>query len=89
MDQNIEIKILKQQIRDLKNKLFEATLVQPRDRIDNLEYPEETEGSKAARANRIICNKLTDEEREIYYNQALDMIYEKCPQDDPRKQNEN
>lgn len=31
MDQNIEIKILQQQIRDLKNKLFESTIVQPRD----------------------------------------------------------
>lgn len=85
MDKDIEIRILKQQIEDLKNKLFESTIVQPHDRCDDRFYPAETEGSKASRANRIICNKLTNEEREIYLNQALDMIYEGCPQDDPRK----
>ena len=54
---------------------------------ENLEYPEETFGTKAAREIRAVCNNLnlTDEEREIYFNKALDLIYKDCPTQDPRK----
>jgi hypothetical protein len=84
MDQNIEIKILKQQIKDLKNKLFELTIVQSCDRNDDRFYPEETEGSRIAAEIRAVCNSLSDEERQEWRQKALDIIYKDCPEQDPR-----
>lgn len=55
---------------------------------ENLEYPEETFGTKAAREIRAVCNKLTDQEIEIYFNKALDVIYKDYPEQDPRNKNE-
>ncbi len=52
---------------------------------DKLEYPEETEGSRIAREIRAACNELSEEQREIHFNQALDRIYKNYPEQDPRK----
>lgn len=57
--------------------------------MDKIEYPDETEGTKIARENRAICNNLTEEERGIYLNKALDIIYKDCPEKDPRKSGKN
>lgn len=51
----------------------------------NFDSPEETQGSIWAREIREKCNKLTDEETDNLYNQALDIIYKNAPELDPRK----
>jgi hypothetical protein len=40
-----------------------------------LDYPEETEGSRLAAEIRQRCNKLTKEQRQEHFQQAMAMIY--------------
>ena len=43
-------------------------------RVVQIDYPEETEGSKLAREGRIIFNKLSKSDRKKYENIALQFI---------------
>jgi len=40
-----------------------------------LDYPDETEGSRAAAETRRRCNNLTAEERRDHFRKAMAMIY--------------
>lgn len=69
MDKNIEIKILKQQIRDLKNKLFEIDMLSGPGNLTSQNYINDLEKeNKNLRADKLRLLKIIKHQRDSRKN---------------------